>query len=153
MIDTTALLGQPIVINVSEGVLAMSLTALQEPAGTIMIEIQDRQVDRRDACSLPLASLPNPRFKRCSATDLRSGLFHMNRTHVLMISAARSGPIQRGRPPRSRSAHPGGYASWSPGGTLDWWVKDRQEWWGRVRSPDGHQRWVKAADLRRPPPL
>jgi hypothetical protein len=39
MIDTTALLGQPIVINVSEGVLAMSLTALQEPAGTIMIEI------------------------------------------------------------------------------------------------------------------
>ena len=39
-------------------------------------------------------------------------------------------------------------ATWSPGGTLDWWVKERQEWWGRVRGPDGRQRWVKAVDLR-----
>jgi hypothetical protein len=33
-------------------------------------------------------------------------------------------------------------------GQLDWWVKERQEWLGRVRGPDGRQRWVKAADLR-----
>jgi hypothetical protein len=39
-------------------------------------------------------------------------------------------------------------ATWSPGGTLDWWVKDRGKWMGRVRSHDGRQRWVKAADLR-----
>jgi hypothetical protein len=37
---------------------------------------------------------------------------------------------------------------WSAGGQFDWWVKERQQWFGRVRSPDGHQRWVKAADLR-----
>jgi hypothetical protein len=43
-------------------------------------------------------------------------------------------------------------ATWAPGGTLDWWVKERQQWFGRVRGPDGQQRWVKAADLRRPPP-
>jgi hypothetical protein len=40
-------------------------------------------------------------------------------------------------------------ATWSTGGTLDWWVKERQEWFGRVRGPDGRQRWIKAADLRR----
>jgi hypothetical protein len=34
------------------------------------------------------------------------------------------------------------------GGTLDWWVKDRQVWFGRVRGPDGRQKWVKAANLR-----
>jgi hypothetical protein len=39
-------------------------------------------------------------------------------------------------------------ATWSPGGTLDWWVKERQESLGRVRGPDGRQRWVTAADLR-----
>jgi hypothetical protein len=39
-------------------------------------------------------------------------------------------------------------ATWSAGGQLDWWVKDRQEWFGRVRGPDGQQRWVKAVDLR-----
>ena len=39
-------------------------------------------------------------------------------------------------------------ATWSHGGTLDWWVKDRMEWLGRVRGPDGRQRWVKADDLR-----
>jgi hypothetical protein len=39
-------------------------------------------------------------------------------------------------------------ATWSAGGTLDWWVKDRLEWLGRVRGPDGRQRWIKAADLR-----
>ena len=39
-------------------------------------------------------------------------------------------------------------ATWSAGGTLDWWVKERQEWLRRVRSPDGRQKWVKAADLR-----
>src|SRR5688572_13101070 len=39
-------------------------------------------------------------------------------------------------------------AAWSPGGTLDWWVKERQQWLGRVRGPDGRQKWVKAADLR-----
>jgi hypothetical protein len=39
-------------------------------------------------------------------------------------------------------------ATWSPGGTLDWWVRERREWFGRVRGPDGRQRWIKAADLR-----
>jgi hypothetical protein len=34
-------------------------------------------------------------------------------------------------------------ATWSAGGTLDWWVKDRLEWLGRVRGPDGRQRWIK----------
>jgi len=40
-------------------------------------------------------------------------------------------------------------ATWSAGGTLDWWVKERQQWMGRVRGPDGRQRWIEAADLRR----
>jgi hypothetical protein len=39
-------------------------------------------------------------------------------------------------------------ATWSAGGQLDWWVKERQQWLGRVRGPDGRQKWVKAADLR-----
>jgi hypothetical protein len=42
-------------------------------------------------------------------------------------------------------------AKWSAAGTLDWWVKEhrpRTELYGRVRGPDGKQRWVKAADLR-----
>jgi hypothetical protein len=39
-------------------------------------------------------------------------------------------------------------ATWSAAGTLDWWVKERQEWLGRVRGPDGRQKWIKAADLR-----
>jgi hypothetical protein len=39
-------------------------------------------------------------------------------------------------------------ATWAPGGTLDYWVKERREWWGRVRGPNGRQKWVKAADLR-----
>jgi hypothetical protein len=39
-------------------------------------------------------------------------------------------------------------ATWSAAGTLDWWVKERQQWLGRVRDPDGRQRWVKAADIR-----
>ncbi|MFL6044887.1 MAG: hypothetical protein ACJ72M_07210 [Propionibacteriaceae bacterium] len=42
-------------------------------------------------------------------------------------------------------------ATWSPGGTLDWWVKERRprlEWYGRVRGPDGRQRWIKASDIR-----
>ena len=43
-------------------------------------------------------------------------------------------------------------ATWSPGGTLDWWVKERQEWLGRVRGTNGRQKWVRATDLRRPPP-
>jgi hypothetical protein len=39
-------------------------------------------------------------------------------------------------------------ASWSAAGELDYWVKDRYERWGRVRGPDGHHVWIKAADLR-----
>jgi hypothetical protein len=39
-------------------------------------------------------------------------------------------------------------ATWSAAGTLDWWVKERQQWLGRVRGPDGRQRWIKAVDLR-----
>jgi hypothetical protein len=39
-------------------------------------------------------------------------------------------------------------ATWSAGGTLDWWVRERQQWRGRVRGPDGRQKWIKAADLR-----
>jgi hypothetical protein len=27
-------------------------------------------------------------------------------------------------------------------------VKERQEWLGRVRGPDGRQRWIRAVDLR-----
>ena len=40
-------------------------------------------------------------------------------------------------------------AAWSPAGELDYWIRERFEWWGRVRGPDGRQKWVKAADLRR----
>jgi hypothetical protein len=39
-------------------------------------------------------------------------------------------------------------ATWSKAGRLDWWVLEGQEWWGRVRGPDGRQRWIKAIDLR-----
>jgi hypothetical protein len=39
-------------------------------------------------------------------------------------------------------------ATWSKAGQLNWWVKDRQEWWGRVCGADGHQRWIRAVDLR-----
>lgn len=39
-------------------------------------------------------------------------------------------------------------ATWSAAGQLDYWVKERQKWWGRVRGSDGHQVWIKAADLR-----
>jgi hypothetical protein len=39
-------------------------------------------------------------------------------------------------------------ATWSPGGTLDLWVKERQQWLGRVRGPDGRQRWDQAPDIR-----
>jgi hypothetical protein len=39
-------------------------------------------------------------------------------------------------------------ATWSAAGQLDWWVKERQQSMGRVRGPDGRQRWIKAADLR-----
>jgi hypothetical protein len=39
-------------------------------------------------------------------------------------------------------------ATWSAAGQLDWWVRERREWFGRVRGPDGRQRWIKAADLR-----
>jgi len=39
-------------------------------------------------------------------------------------------------------------ATWSPVGALDWWVKERRDWFGRVRGPDGRQKWIKAADLR-----
>jgi hypothetical protein len=38
---------------------------------------------------------------------------------------------------------------WSHAGQLDWWVKERQQWLGPVRGPDGRQKWIKAADLRR----
>ena len=41
-------------------------------------------------------------------------------------------------------------SAWSAGGTLDWWVRERREWFGRVRGPDGRQRWIKATDLRPP---
>jgi hypothetical protein len=39
-------------------------------------------------------------------------------------------------------------ATWAKAGQLDWWVKERQEWWGRIRGSDGHQRWIRAVDLR-----
>jgi hypothetical protein len=39
-------------------------------------------------------------------------------------------------------------ATWSLGGTLDWWVRERREWFGRVRGPNGRQKWIKASDLR-----
>ena len=39
-------------------------------------------------------------------------------------------------------------AKWSAAGTLDWWVKERQQWLGRVRGPDGRQKWIRAADIR-----
>jgi hypothetical protein len=37
----------------------------------------------------------------------------------------------------------------SAAGQLAWWVKERLEWFGRVRGPDGRQKWVRAADIRR----
>jgi hypothetical protein len=39
-------------------------------------------------------------------------------------------------------------ATWSLGGTLDRWVRERREWFGRVRGPNGRQKWIKASDLR-----
>jgi hypothetical protein len=39
-------------------------------------------------------------------------------------------------------------ATWSSAGQLDYWVRERGEWWGRVRGPDGHQRWMRGKDLR-----
>jgi hypothetical protein len=41
-----------------------------------------------------------------------------------------------------------GAATWSVGGQLDWWVIERLQWLGRVRGPDGRQRWIKGSDLR-----
>jgi hypothetical protein len=41
-------------------------------------------------------------------------------------------------------------ASWSPVGELDYWVRDRYEWC-RVRGPDGHHLWIRAAQLRQAP--
>ena len=38
--------------------------------------------------------------------------------------------------------------TWQAAGELDYWVRERGEWWGRVRGPDGHQLWMRAADLR-----
>ena len=43
-------------------------------------------------------------------------------------------------------------ATWQAAGELDYWVRERGEWWGRVRGPDGHQFWIRAADLRRHAP-
>jgi hypothetical protein len=40
-------------------------------------------------------------------------------------------------------------ATWQSAGELDYWVRERGEWWGRVRGPDEHQTWIRAADLRR----
>jgi SH3-like domain-containing protein len=34
-------------------------------------------------------------------------------------------------------------ATWCKAGRLDRWVKERQQWLGRVRGPDGRQRWIK----------
>ena len=39
-------------------------------------------------------------------------------------------------------------ATWSSAGELDYWVRERGEWWGRVRGPDGHQRWMRGRDMR-----
>jgi len=39
-------------------------------------------------------------------------------------------------------------ATRSAGGTLDWWVKERREWWGRVRGPNGREKWIRVTDLR-----
>jgi len=43
-------------------------------------------------------------------------------------------------------------ATWTAAGELDFWVKDRFEWLGRVRGPDGHHVWIRAADLREASP-
>jgi hypothetical protein len=59
-------------------------------------------------------------------------------------------PTQYGEADR-RAVHPPvevELATWSAAGTLDWWVRERREWFGRVRGPNGRQRWIKAADLR-----
>jgi hypothetical protein len=40
-------------------------------------------------------------------------------------------------------------ATWSEAGKLDWLVKERQEWFGRVRGPNGHQRWIRRSDFSR----
>jgi hypothetical protein len=39
-------------------------------------------------------------------------------------------------------------ATWSAGGTLDWWVERAPAVAGRVRGPNGRQKWIKASDLR-----
>jgi hypothetical protein len=41
-------------------------------------------------------------------------------------------------------------ATWIAGGQLDWWVKERQLWLGRVRGPDGRQKWIKAVIFVQP---
>jgi hypothetical protein len=75
-------------------------------------------------------------------------LFHLNNVFELAMDLD---PSQYGEAD-SREVDPPievESATWSAGGTLDWWVKERQQWLGRVRGPDGRQRWIKASDLRR----
>jgi SH3-like domain-containing protein len=39
-------------------------------------------------------------------------------------------------------------ATWSKGWPTRLVVKERQQWLGRVRGPNGRQKWIKASDLR-----
>jgi hypothetical protein len=88
--------------------------------------------------------------ERFQGSPLGVAAFHQNRHRVLNMRHDLD-PTQYAEADRREVDPPIEVesATWSPGGTLDWWVKERQEWWGRVRGPDGRQRWVKAVDLRR----
>jgi hypothetical protein len=85
-------------------------------------------------------------------TAIGMALFLQNREHIKSDMDLSDAELRRRAEADRRELDPPievEAATWSPGGQLDWWVKERQEWWGRVRGQDGHQRWIRAVDLRR----
>jgi hypothetical protein len=85
-------------------------------------------------------------------TALGMALFLQNREHIKSDMDLSDAELRRRAEADRRELDPPievEAATWSPGGQLDWWVKERREWWGRVRGQDGHQRWIRAVDLRR----
>jgi hypothetical protein len=64
---------------------------------------------------------------------------------ICSTSTRTKGP---GGPPGSQSADRGGVSHMVGGRHARLVVKERQQWLGRVRGPDGRQKWIKATDLR-----